>query len=179
RALDEGVEEALAAVLEESGLPRDGEVCVRDLHVPVRLRLSAGEDERIRVWSAAFARALAAEVRDPRSGRIVIYRSRRQALADLGRGAAAGDLRRAWAWTQLGLGPLAASAPPRDAAGAPAGAPPPAPPGRAGRPGRRPAPRARDDRGRAPRSRGVRPPRRARPSAALGGLERAGGGGAG
>src|SRR4029077_10614027 len=134
RALDEGVEEALAAVLEESGLPRDGEVCVRDLHVPVRLRLSAGEDERIRVWSAAFARALAAEVRDPRSGRIVVYQSRRQALGDLGRGAAAGQLRpggvstpargaprRAWAWAQLGPGPLAASAPPRDAAGALAG----------------------------------------------------------
>src|SRR6185295_9801826 len=37
------------------------------------------------------------------SDQVVHFRNRRQALADFARGVARGELRRAWAWRQLGL----------------------------------------------------------------------------
>ncbi len=116
RALRRMLDEAVDAALENAGLGRGEEVCIRDLHVPVRLRLSAPEDQMVQAWSAALGRSLSTAVREGRTDQVVRYGSRIHALVDLGTGAATGDLRRAWAWSQLGLGPVQPSSTPGTAA---------------------------------------------------------------
>lgn len=116
RALRRMLDEAVDGALESAGLGKNEEVCIRDLHVPVRLRLSAAEDQMVQDWSAALGRSLSEAVREGKTGQVVRYGSRIHALVDLGTGAATGDLRRAWAWNQLGLGPVHESSTPAAAA---------------------------------------------------------------
>lgn len=116
RALRRMLDEAVDSAVESAGLGRNEEVCIRDLHVPVRLRLSAPEEQMVQAWSAALGRSLSEAVREGRTDQVVRYGSRNHAMVDLGTGAATGDLRRAWAWNQLGLGPVDASSVPESAA---------------------------------------------------------------
>ena len=99
RVLDEQLEAALA----RSGVPRDEEVCVRSLHVPIRLRLDGGEAGAAAAWSSALADAIASALAGGPGPDVVSYRSRRAALVDLVVGVSAGRHERAWAWRRLGL----------------------------------------------------------------------------
>jgi len=108
RALRRVLDEALESALERAGFSPTEEVCIREVEVPVRLRLSAGDDDLILAWSDALARGLRQAVAAGETSRVVRYTSRAHALLDLAAGAAAGDLRRAWAWRQLGIGPASA-----------------------------------------------------------------------
>jgi hypothetical protein len=98
RALDEALEPALAA----AGIPAHGEVCLREVAAPARLRLAEGDGALAAGWARAIAGAVREAVDSGGAG-VVRYTSAAHALADLVEGVARGDLRRAWAWRQLGL----------------------------------------------------------------------------
>ncbi|HEX3131863.1 MAG TPA: hypothetical protein VH394_31285, partial [Thermoanaerobaculia bacterium] len=100
------LDEALERALERLGYPLHEEICIREIHAPVRLRLSADDDELALAWSLALARSLGEAVREGRTDQVARYGSRAQALVDFAAGVARGDLRRAWAWSQLGFGPV-------------------------------------------------------------------------
>jgi hypothetical protein len=102
RALHEGLEPALARL----GVDPAGEVCVREVRVPVRLRLSRGDGDLALAWVLALAAGVRDALASGRDGAAVRYASRRQALVDFAAGVARGDLTRAWAWRQLGLSPV-------------------------------------------------------------------------
>jgi hypothetical protein len=96
--LDEGLEHALAA----SGVPAHEEICIRSAHASVRVRGAAPDSAVMGAWSRALADALRETI--ARGGPDVVrYRTRGHALVDLLEGVAAGELRRSWAWRQLGL----------------------------------------------------------------------------
>lgn len=97
------IEAACAETLTRLGLPEDSEVCLRDVFVPVSLRLNRPDKSLVDDWSNALAREIAAAIRNGSTRTVVVYQSRRQALIDLAESVACGDLRRCWAWRQLGL----------------------------------------------------------------------------
>src|SRR6266571_5131822 len=80
------------------------EICIRNVHATLRLRLSRSDSDLAVVWSLALAEALARMIRERRPG-VVRYGSRHHALVDVLSSVAAGDLARVWAWRQLGLWP--------------------------------------------------------------------------
>ena len=97
-------------------------ICLRTLHLPVRLRLSEPDWRLVESWSQAFAQAIEASIRNRDATQVVRYGSRLEALADLAQGVARGDLARAWAWRAAGLADLAATGSIRTAARALVGA---------------------------------------------------------
>ncbi len=100
QVLDAAVAEALA----RTGVKPEEEVCIRSVTADARVRLAGTDQAVVSDWGSALASVIAKaiEAGEPQSVR---YASRRQALVDLAFGAAGGDLRRAWAWEQLGLWP--------------------------------------------------------------------------
>jgi hypothetical protein len=88
------------------GLVRDDEwVCVRRLPIALRIREHDGDVQAAHAWSESLAERLARELRDGTPDNVVRYRGRRDAIADFAYRAAVGDLRRTWAWRQMGLLP--------------------------------------------------------------------------
>lgn len=83
------------------GLPRSEIICLRALHVPVRVDLSRADAVVSGAWIAAFASGLATAIK--RSEGFVRYGSRSQALVDVLISVGRSDFSRAWAWRQLGL----------------------------------------------------------------------------
>lgn len=79
-----------------------GEVCIRELDVSVRVRLSASDSTIAAAWSRSIAAAISEAVERSEGG-IVTYVSARHALLDMASGVARGDASRAWAWSQLGM----------------------------------------------------------------------------
>ncbi len=104
RVLRDVVEEALEHALSRAGVATHEEVCIRHVHAPARLRLGAPDSTLTAEWSMALAEAIRAAIRGGGPD-VVRYGSRAHALVDLLTGVAAGDLRRAWAWRQVGLWP--------------------------------------------------------------------------
>ncbi len=97
------LEGALEAALDQAGT-RDGEeICIRRLHVPVRLRGVRGDSALAADWAAAIASALTQTLSRDGGDQAVRYGSRMHAWTDCALGVARGDLGRAWAWRQLGL----------------------------------------------------------------------------
>ncbi len=94
---------ALELALERAGVPEDGELCIRTLVAPIRLRLSGTDASLVLDWSVALAHEISRALRDGSSPNMVFYYSRRQALMDLVIKVSRGDVRRIWAWRQLGL----------------------------------------------------------------------------
>ncbi len=97
------VEAACAEAIRRLGLPEESEVCLRNVFVPVSLRLDTSDKSVIDQWSAVLAEEIAESIRQGSTRRAVVYQSRRQALIDMAQSVARGDLRRRWAWQQLGL----------------------------------------------------------------------------
>jgi hypothetical protein len=97
------LEEALQLALERAGVLDDGELCIRQIYAPIRLRVTNSEAEMAMQWSLALAAEIERAIRDGRAMNVVVYCSRRQALLELAINVARGDFSRAWAWRQLGL----------------------------------------------------------------------------
>lgn len=93
---------SLEAAVGAAGATPGVEICVRRIHVPVRVRLSQSDAALGAAWSRAIADGIAAAVEDGHPD-VVVYESRVQALVDLSACVAHEDLTRAWAWRQLGL----------------------------------------------------------------------------
>ncbi|WP_224242775.1 contractile injection system tape measure protein [Hyalangium gracile] len=106
RVLRQMLDEVLEAALERAGVPTHEEICVRELHVPVRLRLEAADSSLAVDWSLALVEALKEALVKGGAG-VVHYGSRHHALVDVALSAARGELSRTWAWKQLGMWSLA------------------------------------------------------------------------
>lgn len=89
--------------MERVGLAEDAELCLRSLSTSVSLSLHASDQSLISHWSAVMADEIVRAISNASSLRAVVYHSRRQALMDFAIGVARHDLRRAWAWRQMGL----------------------------------------------------------------------------
>lgn len=88
------------------GLLHDDEiVCVRRLRLEVRLRDDDGAPQLRDTMGSSLAAEISRVLREGDPANVVRYRDRREALADLLYRAAAGDLRRAWAWSRAQLLP--------------------------------------------------------------------------
>jgi hypothetical protein len=100
--LQDVLDESLETALERLGVPCDEEICIRDIYVPVSLRLSASNAKLCAQWSLALASHIEQAVR--RCGPDVVrYLSPWHALIDLALGVARGTFGRAWACRQMGL----------------------------------------------------------------------------
>jgi hypothetical protein len=93
--------EALELALERAGIRANEMVCIRGVHVNVRVRLSRGDSAVVADWARLVAQAIRDAAAD--SHNAVRYRSLPLALIDLGARIAAGRFDRVWAWRQLGL----------------------------------------------------------------------------
>jgi hypothetical protein len=107
RRLDDALKIAMGETLESElarlGFSEDEEICIRDVFVPLRLRLSATVDALAKTWSFALAKAIGRAASGGRVAGVVRYESRLQGLVDMAHGVALYDLGRVWAWRQLGL----------------------------------------------------------------------------
>lgn len=105
RLLPEVFEAALERALD--GFDPDREVVIRELRVPVALRLGDGDHRLLVAWADAVSAAVKAAL--PDSGtpsdpeRVVVFRNRRQALVAFARDVASGETRRLWAFRRLGF----------------------------------------------------------------------------
>lgn len=97
--------EALELALEQANVPEEGELCIRQIYAPIRLRLTNTDAVLAMLWSESLAAEIARAVRGGSSANVVFYPSRRQAIRDLVLQVVRRDLRRDWAWQQLGLWP--------------------------------------------------------------------------
>jgi hypothetical protein len=102
RILSAAAGDILEAALERAGVPVHEEICIRSVQSLARLRLSAPDSTLAAAWSLSLAEAIRRSVGRPGAD-VVHYGSRHHALLDLVAGVASGDLRRAWAWRQIGL----------------------------------------------------------------------------
>jgi hypothetical protein len=101
--LREVLEEGLERALERAGVSPHEVVCIRRLHVPVRLRLSAADDSLALAWSLALADSIV-RARDAQvSTNVVRYSSPVHVLIDLALGLAHESFDRAWAWRSAGI----------------------------------------------------------------------------
>lgn len=103
RLLAAAAGEALATGLEHLGLTGDGELCIRELHLPLRLQLGQPDAALILAWSDAMAAGVLAALRQGDGEWVVRFASRREALAAFAAAVATGDARQGWAFRQLGL----------------------------------------------------------------------------
>jgi len=106
RLLDSVLDHDLEQALDRLGVPVEEEICIRELDAPVHLSWQRNDEDMARAWSLALAESIHAALQDGRAEGVAHYRSRLQALIDFAAGVATGDLRRAWAWRQLGLATL-------------------------------------------------------------------------
>jgi hypothetical protein len=108
---------ALEDALDDVGVGRDGELCVRAVDVaPHAFRWSQTDDDVVAGWSRSIALAVHEAVTSGAAGEgIVRYRTRAEAVVDLVDRVAVGDVRRSWAWAQLGLWPVDEEHSPSDA----------------------------------------------------------------
>jgi len=97
------LDQAFTMAIDKAGLSDDAELCIRDLSTTVSLRLQVTDRALVSHWSAVVADEILRAISNGSTSRAVVYQSRRQALADFAISIARGDLRRAWAWRQLGL----------------------------------------------------------------------------
>lgn len=102
-ALKKTIDETLEGELARLGFSDGEEVCIRDVFVPVRLRLSATVDALAQAWGSALAEAIRHAAGGSRVAGVVRYESRIQGLVDMAVGVTLNDLARVWAWRQLGL----------------------------------------------------------------------------
>jgi hypothetical protein len=103
RILDAVLDETLELALEHIGIsPRD-EICIRKLHMPVKLGVSGSDQTLAMNWSLAMAGYLQEVLSRNDPHNVIRYSSRLHGLIDFATGIATGDYQRAWAWHQLGF----------------------------------------------------------------------------
>jgi len=101
--LREVMDEALDVAMAELGVSVNEELCIRELHSLVRLRLQDSDRQLAEQWSHALAAAIQEAMAREGSNHVVRYRSRLHGLTDFATGVAYDRLQRAWAWRQLGF----------------------------------------------------------------------------
>ncbi len=97
------LDDAFRSAIDRAGVPPDGELCIRSVSVPVRLRLNSSEQSIVACWSSALAQNLTELFRNVGDSGRVFYYSRRQAIFDLVLSVSRRDYQRAWAWKLMGL----------------------------------------------------------------------------
>jgi hypothetical protein len=97
------VDRAFSMAIERMGLSDEAELCLRGLETRVSLSLHSTDQALVAHWSAVMADEIVRALSNASSFRAVVYHSRRQALMDFAISISRGDLRRAWAWRQMGL----------------------------------------------------------------------------
>lgn len=108
--LKEVMDEALEAALEYEGIGSHEEICIRQVHAPVRLRLAESDQMLIDQWSQSLAQYIRRAIDEGSSGAVVRYPARINGYVDFTTGVALGCLNRAWAWSQLGIADLSEGA---------------------------------------------------------------------
>lgn len=98
-ALDHAVSQALYGM----GLSVNDQVLVRQVRVPVSVRLSAPDAELVTQWCDTLAAQLRAALCHQDDTEIVRYQNHYQLLQDFILGIASGQLRRSWAWRMAGM----------------------------------------------------------------------------
>jgi hypothetical protein len=93
---------ALREALERQGVGADGELCLRAVWVPLPVRLGLTDAAVTDAWCDAIAKAIARNANNGGEG-VLRFATTHDALLDLARGVADGDLSHAWAWSQLGM----------------------------------------------------------------------------
>jgi hypothetical protein len=96
-------DDMLEHALERIGISPFEELCIRELHVPLRMRLVEPDHNLALTWSIALASSIQHAIQSGQTQWVVRYGSRVHALIDFTVGLARGDLSRAWAWRQLGF----------------------------------------------------------------------------
>jgi len=119
------LEEILERAVERSDAARDpgAHVCLRHVLVPVKVRMSGSDQAIAEAWSEALAKSIRAATLNPAENAgddddscpAVRYPSRVHAMIDLAASVGRHDLRRAWAWRQLGMWQISGRAPSREA----------------------------------------------------------------
>ena len=99
----EVVDRAFSMAMEKAGLGDDAELCLRTLSTKVSLSFHSTDQSLVAHWSAVMADEILRAISNASPLRTVVYHSRRQALMDFAISVARRDLRRAWAWRQMGL----------------------------------------------------------------------------
>jgi len=95
-------ENVLEIALERAGVSASEEICIRNLHVPIRLRLSSTDATLAAEWSMVLAEAIRRAASGAVPG-IVRYTSRIQAFVDMAVCSLSGKFERAWAWREIGI----------------------------------------------------------------------------
>lgn len=97
------LDEALERALESSGVTPYEEICIRSLHVPVRLRLSSADSSLTLAWSLAVSESILRARAGEHVPDVVRYHSVAHALFDVASGVATDRFERAWAWRLAGV----------------------------------------------------------------------------
>jgi hypothetical protein len=95
--------DTLERALERIRISPYEEICIRNLHVPVRLSLTASDSSLAMAWSLTLAEAIIRARNGSYVPGVVRYSSRVHALVDLALGVASGNLARIWAWRLAGI----------------------------------------------------------------------------
>lgn len=98
RILRAVLDEALERALERAGVSPYEEVCIRRLHVPVRLRLSLAGSSLALAWSLALSDSILRARNGEYVPNVVRYHSVAHVLFDMAIGVATDHFERAWAW---------------------------------------------------------------------------------
>ena len=102
--LTDAVHRVLEGAIERAGVPRDGHLCIRDVHAAITVALRQPDSALANQVGESIAAAIRTAATGPAPSAIY-YRSRAHALIDMAVGALQGAFDRAWAWRQLGLWP--------------------------------------------------------------------------
>lgn len=97
------LDDSFALASDRAGLPQDGELCLRNVSVPVHLRLDSSEQSMSAHWTTTLAESIADAIRNGPGSQRVFYYSRPQAVFDFAVSVSRGDYERVWAWRLLGL----------------------------------------------------------------------------
>lgn len=98
RILRTVLDEALERALERASVSPYEEVCIRSLHVPVRLRLSLADPSLVLAWGLALSNSILRARNGEFVPDVVRYHSAAHALFDVAIGVATDRFERAWAW---------------------------------------------------------------------------------
>jgi hypothetical protein len=94
------VDRVLESAVERQGISPHGHLCIRKVQATMRLRLHQPDSVLAGIVAQAIAEAIAGA---PRGASSIYYSSRTHALIDLAASAMSADLKRSWAWVQLGI----------------------------------------------------------------------------
>lgn len=98
RILHAMLDEALERALERASVSQHEEICIRSLHVPVRLRFSLADLSLVLAWSIALSDAIIRVRKGEYMPNVVRYNSVAHSLFDMAIGVATDRFERAWAW---------------------------------------------------------------------------------